>query len=581
MDKTRLLIYIFAIVALGGISYANVLGGEFIWDDIHLVSENSYIKHLSGVGDIFTKPVRGGGAKTFGFYRPLQILSYMLEYRLWGLSPQGYHIVNIALHILVALSIFWLLNILFKDYLLSFLAGALFVVHPVHTEAVSYISGRADPLAAFFLVLTLVFYIKHIQEKKYYYFAALLCYLLALLSRESALILPALVLLYHFSFRKKLERKEIIPLLAISLVYIFLRLTYLKFPFVHSGFDANLWQRIPGFFVALSKYLRILILPLGLHMEYGNLTFALMNPQVLWGLALFLALIALLLKESKDRGIVFFSIGWFFITLFPSANFYPLNAYMAEHWLYLPAVGFFLILAKGLEFLFKKRGMRILALLLSITILGFYSVSTIRQNRYWQSAVSFYETTLRFYVKNPRMYNNLALEYQLQGKNNEAVSLYKKAIAIRPTYAMAYNNMGSAYLDMGEEEKALGAYEKAIELKPDYAKAYNNAGNIYSKMGRKDRAIATYEKAKDLDPNFVEVHVNLGNMYYERGDYEKSVAAFKKAIEINPDFAQAYSNLAVVYYYQKKYTLAVEYADKAEAMGCVNETLSRALKVYR
>ena len=153
------------IMILGLAVYANSLGGEFLWDDHHLIEDNMTINRWSKVTRVFTTDIASGAGGKYNFYRPLQIISYMFDYWLWKLNPIGYHLTNILLHILTALCLYWLINLIFKQPMLAFLSSVLFVVHPVHTEAVAYISGRADSLALLFMALCFIFYAK-LQSKE-------------------------------------------------------------------------------------------------------------------------------------------------------------------------------------------------------------------------------------------------------------------------------------------------------------------------------------------------------------------------------------------------------------------------------
>ncbi|MFH1867421.1 MAG: hypothetical protein ABH843_00495, partial [Candidatus Omnitrophota bacterium] len=391
--KTRLhtFISLILIVVLGFVVYANSLNGEFLWDDDNLVKENVYIRDFSNVRALFTKNIRGGLQEKISMpYRPMQMLTYMLDHSIWKLDVRGYHITNTILHILAALSIYWLINILYDNRFLSLATAMLFVAHPIHTEAVSYISGRADPLAALFIILSLIFYIKHTNREDFkIYILSLLSYILALLSRENAIILPALILLYHYISKTKIRLKYFIPLLSITIAYIALRLTALSYLLPHISSNSTLFERIPGLFVAIVEYIRLLFIPTGLHMEYGNKVFAMTYPKIWLGIVITLILLAYCVK--KKRSIEFFGISWFFITLIPSANIYPVNAYMAEHWLYIPSIGFFLIISAMINRLYKSKNLKIAALLVIIFITAIYSSLTISQNRYWQKPLRFYE----------------------------------------------------------------------------------------------------------------------------------------------------------------------------------------------
>ena len=164
-----------------------------------------------------------------------------------------------------------------------------------------------------------------------------------------------------------------------AFIYIVLRLTVLRFLLPHISRSTTLFQRIPGFFVAITNYIRLLFLPLNLHMEYGAKLFYLTNPQAIIGILILSSLLiyAFRIRNSK---LTFFSISWFFVALLPLSNLYPINAYMAEHWLYLPSIGFFLLLSQGLNYLYTNKNLKVFTAILTITLLIFYSSLTIKQN---------------------------------------------------------------------------------------------------------------------------------------------------------------------------------------------------------
>ncbi|MFH0731701.1 MAG: tetratricopeptide repeat protein [Candidatus Omnitrophota bacterium] len=542
------------IIILGCIVYFNSLNGAFLCDDNNLIEDNPNIKSWSNIKKIFTQDigqnigVAAGGE--YNFYRPLQMLTYMADYFLWGQNPTGYHITNSILHILAALSLYWLIGILFSDWLISLFCALFYVIHPVHTEAVSYISGRADPLALLFILLCLAFYIKSASPGKnpILFLSACLSFILALLSKESALILPALLLLYHYAFRKKIMLKRFLPILIIALAYIILRATVLAFTLPDLSTHQPFLKRIPSFFAAVVEYLRLLFLPLNLHMEYGNGNFSFYDLKVIAGIIVTLAGLACILLTRKRNGLVFFSLSWFLLMLLPVSGIYPINAYMAEHWLYLPSVGFFLILAKYLALAYKRKVFKTLSLVIIIIAVAFYSYLTIRQNNYWKGPVGFYEKTLEYAPDNIRVLCNLGNEYWKMGKAKEAVPLLKKAIEINPAYAEPYNNLGSVYVDLGRNEEAIPVLKKAIEINPGYLTPY----------------------------------INLAVAYFNIGDNEKGFELLNKALEINPNSANTHFTLAVAYFKQNNYALSIKHCDMAIKLGYkVDPKLLRALEPFR
>jgi tetratricopeptide (TPR) repeat protein len=407
---------------------------------------------------------------------------------------------------------------------------------------------------------------------------------LALLSRENSLIFPFLLILYHYSFKEKgrFKLKAFLPVAALSLIYIALRSTLLK-SLLSTTFSTTFGQRVPGFFVALLNYVRLLIAPFPLHMEYGDRVFSYTDPRAIAGAIIFFVLLAYAfsVRKKEGRGIIFFAVLWFILALLPSSNFYPLNAYMAEHWLYIPSIGFVLIIAKGLVFLYENNRFRALGIGLAVLLIGFYATLTIRQNVHWTDAMSLYRLVLTHATDSARIHFNLGNQYYNQGKIAEAVPLYEKAIELDPEYSDAYTNLGLLHYESGRIREAVALYEKAVQITPKHSMAHTNLGVAYYDLGRRAEALSSYKKAIELNPDNAEAYNNWGIVEYHLGNDGAAAELYQKAIEADPAYAKAYSNLAIVYWRKKQYNLAIEYCDKAKGLGFVNPDLLKALKPYR
>jgi protein O-mannosyl-transferase len=567
MDKKITIISMLLIAALGFIIYAPSLNGKFIYDDRFLVRDNSYTKNPMSLPKVFTQDIGSGADEKYSFYRPLQIITYMADYSLWGLNVFGYHLTNIILHILAAFTIYWLVYLLFSNALLSALVGLLFVCHPMHTEAVSYISGRSDPLSLIFLVLTFILYIRQTRkDDPSDYVLMVSSYILAILARENCMVLPLLLLAYHYAFKEKIKFKLFIPILAIALAYIILRLTALKFLIRDLPIHTTSLQRLPGFFAALAGYAKVLFWPFGLHIEYGAPVFGWKDPVVIYGILIFIALVALLLAKRRSKA-VFFSTAWFFITILPVANIYPINAYMAEHWLYLPCTGIFILMASGIIWLARKDRSHLAAAIIVTAFILFFSFITLKQNDYWKDPISFYSRTVKYVTNNAKLYNNLGDAYTAAGMDAEAEPCFKNAIALDGAYAGAYNNLGNIYFRAARYEDAFKLYKKSVELKPDFALGYNNLGNISVVTGKLEDALRYYSKVIELAPNNPGVYSNIGLVNKLAGRRDEAVRQLKKAIEVNPDFGLAYALLSKIYFEDGDKALAARYYEKSVALG--------------
>jgi len=595
LKKRIALFSMLIIIMAGAFVYANSIHGKFLWDDEILIQDNKEIQSWSNLPRIFAENIGTGAGRDYNFYRPLHMLTLMVDYSLFKFDVEGYHLTNILFHILTALCIYILANLLFRHNALSLLTALLFVVHPIHTEVVTYISGRFDALSAFFMLLCIIFYIKNFKSSFMTIFLVSLCAILAILSKENALILPVLILLYHYIFGE-FNFKKFIPLVAIAIIYIILRMTVLYFP--GSGFQTpnTLWDRMPGFFVAVTNYITLLILPFNLHMEHGDLLFKFSDPKALIGILILAFAAFCVFKFRKSNKLLTFAILWFFICLLPESNLYRINAYMNEHWLYLPSFGFFLLLGKYLCPLNENGKLRIFSLIACVALLSFYSFLTIKQNTYWKDPVSFYERTLKYAPFSSRLYNNLARQYEMSGRYKEAVELYKKAVKIAPDYAEAYNNLGvadadldlnleaidayktaikldpnlvgiysnlgNAYGRVGKTNEAIEVFLKALKIKPD-ASAYNNLALIYRGLGKDNEAIQTFQNALDLDPDNNTVYLNIANTYASIGKAQEAIAAFKKVTQLDPNNANSYNNIGYLLKNLGRYEEAIPYFENA------------------
>ena len=573
-EKTINIFGICLIIILGFLVYANSLKGEFIYDDISLIKFNDYIKDWSNLPKILIENIGAGNWQQSNFNRPLQMITYMLDYSLWNLNTVGYHITNIVLHILVSLCIYFLIKILYKNSYLALLSSLLYVVHPLHTETVAYISGRADSLAALFILLCMILYIKQQSVKNSVLFIfILLSYLCALLSKEYSLITPLLLLFYSYTFKEKLQVKEFLSILIITVVYLITAGATLQF--VPRAGGITFFQSLPGYFFAIVEYLRLLFVPLNLHMGYGIRTFSFSNLRVIGGIIISLILLSYALRKNKTKNLASFSILWFFITLLPHSNLiYPTNAFMAEHWLYLPSMGFFLILAQSIIALYKTRKQMIAAIILTIGILFFYSVLTIKQNKYWKDPIFFYKRTLQYAPDNWQLHYNLGINYANSGNNQEAIAAFRKALELNPKNIDTYLNLSDLYYSSGHKRGSVDLLMQAIEMNPREALLYYSLGNLYMMMGEEQKSFDAFERSIQLDPKFVLAYNCLGKIYNARGSKKESLEMFNKTLELlkeanaaTSDIALVHTTLAEAYYYTGQYDLAIQHYDKAIQLG--------------
>jgi len=475
----------------------------------------------------------------------------MMDYSFWKLNAFGYHITNILFHILTAILVYYLLNLISKKRGISLVSALLFVAHPVFTSAVTYISGRGEILAAFFMLLSFVLYIKATNLKHIY--LSLVSFIIAILCKEIATLLLLLFVLYEVTLQadngQLLQRlkKKCLPFFTITGIYLLLRMFLLRFMDTSlSDPGTSMLTKSAIAVKALGIYIRLLFLPLGLHME------RVVSPQVdLYSIITLILLLSALVWSYKKSRLVYFGFAWFILTLIPVSGIlsFGTRANMAEHWLYIPSIGFFLaittILSNSLE---KYKFNKLIALLGVGLILTFYCTLTIRRNAEWRDPVTFYETNLKYTPNNHILHNNLGSQYKRIGDFKNATASYKKAIQINPNFGKAYDNLGNLYFEIGKIDKAIEFHKKALELEPNNPKARNNLACTYGKKGLYNLAIQEHKKALELHPFYAQAYNNLGITYKKKGNLDKAINEFKKALEIDPGYADAYYNLGSAYY---------------------------------
>lgn len=560
-------LHVFLILAIVGIAvYANSFQNDFIWDDEYLITKNTHVQSPSLKHSLqFFKDNLGlyGGDKN-NFYRPLQELCYMLNYSICGLDPVGFHLVNLLLHLLVVYLAFLIISQISKNQPIALAASLLYLVHPFHVEAVAYIAGRADLLMACFFLLSVYLYIRYRQQGgKLYLYISAASFIFALLSKEIAIMLPIMLIFYDYAFPNEQREKKIkfrhVPYISIAAIYVALRTSMLNFkaPVAIMPEGIGLYERTLTFFKAFFEYVRLMILPFGLHME-RRIPFAksLFQPEVFFSTLFIVTVLVIMCYVRKRSRLAFFGLGWFFITIFPLSGIpMPMNAIVSDHFMYIPLIGVSLIAGLGIQqvaiFILRKskdedkkpRQARYAALLLLPLIL-YFSFLTISQNTVWQDEMTFFKHTLKYQPNNPKLHLNFGNTYSEYKMYENALEEYETALRLKPEYAPAYNNMGHIYMERSAIDKAIELYKKAIHIEDDYADAHFNLGNAYEEKGMLDEALAEYKKTLEFAPPYAgNVWNNIGVVYNKMGRFDEAIGAFRKGLKIDPKDPYLRNNL--------------------------------------
>lgn len=485
-------------IGIGFLVYLPTLFGTFLWDDEDFVHQNQYVKEFRFT-TFFRENAIAGRGKISNYYRPVQLTYYALLYKIFGFNPFWYHTGSVIFHVLATIVVFFFLKILLKDASIAFLTTFLFLVHPVQTESVSYISGISDPMFVLFLFLSLYLYLKSNTQKQFFLFS-IGSFILALLSKELALTGMGIMLLLFIIERKK-QRLRDIPFIivyqAIGLLYIVLRFTIFKFQSIEQIWDRTLYGssvviRLATFFHNFFTYLFLLVFPKDLFMERDFTVLVEQNIINIWTLLFLLFHVTLMIlfkivarkrKQLAHRAFLFYSA--FFVSLFPFAGIIPLNGIFYEHYLYLPMIffwGFVFTIAKPLwQYKFSH-------VIFSMIIVLCITRSYLRQYE-WIDAVRFYEQTLRYAPKSTRVINNLGIELADRGKLDQAIAAYEKGLAIDPSVPNFYHNLANMYKTKGDFGKAEELYLKTIDVDPNFFFSYVSVIQLYVASNQKDKAI--------------------------------------------------------------------------------------------
>jgi protein O-mannosyl-transferase len=455
------------------------LSGELIWDDASLVRDNPFIKSPVLLIEAFRHYLALDGSSTH--YRPVQNITYFFDYLFWNADPFGYHLSNLFWHVGSGLLLYFLLLRLLapmrarfadKPQLISnaaFFVALLWIVHPVHSAAVDYISGRADSLSFFFACAAWLTYFRaRSSAARAGRFgssvAAIVLALLSLCSRETGCVWMLLFLFHLFVFDRELSRrrKSIVAAICLGLVAVYAGLRQLPTEHLLSAGPAALPVVDRGALIlrALGDYGRLLVFPSNLHLE-RSVRWAGDNANQLLSLLGILVAAVLIFGASRKgtaQPVRAFGAAWFTLAFLPVSNLFPLNATVAEHWLYLPSVGFFIFLA-GFWLERPARQRTVLAAIGCLALIGLSARSFVRSGN-WRSPETLYRESLAAGAAKMRFELNLAQTYAAEKNYAEAESILRRLVAANPNYALAQNALGHLLLEQGKTSEAEEVFAK-------------------------------------------------------------------------------------------------------------------------
>lgn len=607
--------------------YLNSLSVPFIYDDLPAITENRHIRTLWPIWKavFYTSP---DGPITG---RPIASLSVAINYALGGLNVLGYHLFNLAVHLASTLVLWGILRRTFSKTRLaervgaagSFLAFAvalIWAVHPLQTEAVTYIVQRTELLLGLFYLLTLYCAIRAWQSARprFWIVAAVVSCTLGMGSKEAMISAPLMVLLYDVtlvssSLREALRShaKLYIGLAATWILLACLVITNPHDETIGGHLGLHWFDYLRTQAAIIVWYLRLCFWPHPLVISYQGWPIATSITAILPQGLLLVALFGLTVWGVWRRHPLALPGAWFFMILAPSSSVVPIvTEIAAERRMYLPLAAVVVVVVMACFELTRWMRGRLglprhvlaataaLALILTTAVLGCTTFLRNRDyetpRRIWldavakrpdnyaalqnlvavylhegdyQQALKTSERVLQLKPQFPEAYSARGSAYGHLGDFNRAIEECTRAIELKPSLADAYSNRSNAYAGLRDYERAVADCTKAIELKPDFAEAYVNRAVAHGGARRYAEAIADCTKAIEIDANCVEAYNNRGISHAAVRDYDRAIADYHQAIKIRSDYVRTYYNLAVAHYYLGQYNEARTNIAKCRQLG--------------
>ena len=540
------------LAAAVALAYANSLSGPFVFDDRGAIVDNPTLHALST--SLLPPP---GGVTVSG--RPLLNLSFAFNYAVGGLRVRGYHTVNLAIHVLAALTLFGVVHRALRRAAIpprlaaaalpaALATAALWGLHPLATAAVTYTVQRAESLAGLFILLALYGFLQAVERPRPFTWLGLsvLAAVLGVATKETAAMAPLLILLVD---RTLVAGRFAAAWRSRRLYYLALAATWVPLALLVLGTQGRGGSAggnaaiTTGSYVltqcgAIVHYLRLAFWPHPLLFDYGTAhvtTPTAVLPQLLL-LAVFLAAT---IAGLARRPVAALPAAAFFLLLAPSSSLVPIvTQTVAEHRMYLPLAAI-AVLAVTLSFVLA--GPRtVWAWMAVAAVLGF---ATARRNTDYRSAVALWSGTVALTPDAPRARNNLGNALFEAGRTDEAIAQLKEAVRLDPLEADAPANLGRAQLHAGQPAAAVSSFTQALRLRPDDLDSRQGLARALLRTGRTSEALGLLQELRRLAPDRQEVRNDLGSALAILGRPDEAVVEFAAAVRLDPADADAHYNL--------------------------------------
>jgi len=573
--EKRVLVAIFLLsFVLSFLIFGNGISGDFVFDDVAVVQNRPDLKDGDNFLDLFVSPYHQSTPKT-GLYRPFTMASYAMNHYVND-SPIGFHIINIIIHALNSFLVFWLVSYLFKNRFLSFSVFLLFLTHPIHTEAVTSIVGRAELWAFFWGLVTICFFIKKNTP------LSLVSFLFALLSKEVALMVLPVIFYIDWALIKNwlfLTAKRVLFFALPLGIYSVLRYLALGGYFLGDSATtvvanplkfASFAERITTAFKVLYLYIEKLIWPVQLSADYSYNTILpvenLSEPTFLTGTGFFgLLLFLLLYRKTHKTALALGSLLFLAPYLIVSNLITPIGTIMGERLMYFPSFGFLLLFSYLLFKLSEKAGKKP-AYVVLLLIVVFFSARTIVRNNDWNDAKTLFYATVKVSPNSLITRAALAAVYIKTDEWDEAKGQLNIARSIHENNSRVQNLLGIVADHDGDYGLAEEKYLRSLELNPDAVNAQINLAELYAKQGRLEEAGAMFKKVIDFYPvdeyviRYVYIQITLH-------DPDGAIDAINKYLGDDLDNPDLNAPLGTAYFVKGDYKQATLFLKQAQNLG--------------
>jgi tetratricopeptide (TPR) repeat protein len=592
------------ILLISIIAYLPVFHNSLLaWDDNAYIRDNVLI-HSFNLKEIFSHYVSGN-------WHPITVLTFALEYQFFGLNATGYHSVNLLLHLLNVLLVFYTVFLLSDKIIVALVASLLFGIHPLHVESVAWAAELKDLLYTFFFLASYIFYLKYLNDlqKKIqpinqsthqhlstsahhpifkssnhqittsshlhfftfspFYILALLLFIFSLLSKAMAVSLPLVLILTDYFKGRKINRKTLLEKVPFFLLALILGVVAVIAQKSSGATNPTTLLSLPQRLVFASygfvTYLVKLLFPINLSALYPYPQNEFDIPVQYYAYVLcFLGLAACVCYSRRFTKKIIFGMGFFTATVILVLQLLPVGlAIMADRYSYIPSIGIFYLAGEGFMYLWRSKKLKLPAIIVLSLFAVLFSVETYARCGVWKNDITLWTDVIDQYKTLEYVYYNRGIAFTNEKRNEEAVSDFTRAIELKPDYSGAYNNRGFIFMNQNRNEEAIYDFNKSIELKSDNAVAYFNRGILFVNERRMDEAVKNFYKAVELKPDYAEVYNSLGSFFVKQRKNDDAINNFNKAIELNSGYAEAYYNRGIVFVNEKRNAEAIKDFNKA------------------